>query len=566
MPVEDVDFLIKNSEKDAYLFFVDSTQRNKEVYPTVSEYEVNFTEPFAHVYGLEVLDAMIPSTRYTMDIGRDALFYHLAFLNTNAFANDQSWYELLGQLNQTKDFAKEINVDDPNINGYGNTLTVFEKGTITSVEYSATRTGFKAVELTFLEFLPNEIRENADSYDDTTEFKFSTNNGTFILNMNYSHFNTILPYINTRNIYVDIVASKLILVDIHHITLTSHHTINSTSTIAGIFNTFFYDNPNVLFTLVNVHEVLEHGNYDIYTFQSYMNTLITLRVGYVYNDSTRFMPFNDAGKSLPNILQNTKYGTVEKQSKYKFTISTVNVKFFINFTKSTVMQALGFASKTPTKGETLYYTHDTNWPNKEHYMISTYQTETDKIILSPGVVNLNGLSYVILRCPEIESHMYNSFSYSQNCPGIGMFKLGSLNQIFNVRFDFVNFIKKPFHPIGKLSKVTLRFETTDGLPYDFKGVDHHMLLSVKFYVPRLKEPQHKFHLNPNYNPNFLEYMINDMKIDEEQNDEEEEWDESLDDRRTILNRKYERLIQEQNEYDYSSEEDQDETDIMTQYS
>jgi len=125
-----------------------------------------------------------------------------------------------------------------------------------------------------------------------------------------------------------------------------------------------------------------------------------------------------------------------------------------------------------------------------------------------------------------------------------MFKLSSGNDITHLRFDFVNFVKKPFHPIGKLGRLTFRFEMPNGLLYDFKGIDHNMLMTVKYYVPKGNATASTpALLNPNYRPDYLSYMIEHMRPIKELSDEDEE--------------EYEpdALIREQNKYDYSSGED-----------
>lgn len=562
MPVEDIDFLTKNSEKDSYLFFVDSTQRDKETYPTVSEYTVTFTEPFSNVYGLEVLDAMIPSTKYTIDNKRDTLSYHVALLNQAIFVDDDAWRGVFHNLYSTTSFASCIEVTKPEINGQYNFVTAFVQDTVvlSAMDYDE-KSPYKACEITKLHFLPDvDVSMNAEG-GHTSDTQYKNGDGTtYAISQAFISNNVDLEaYLQRHDVYIDWATSTLWAVHLRGITLEAYHTLNQTTLGPG--GSYIYLNNNIWFTISNVEEKLEHGNYDIFTFQTYLNMVIPNRHSYVYNSVTYYMPYNDPGTSLPNVLQNTVYGSVERQSRYKFTHMTPNTRFYFNLSKTDIASAIGFSSKAPSKGATLYYKTMMDWPNKTHTVVSSVFHNNEYKVLTPGIINLNGLSYVILRCPEIESHMYNSFSYSQNCPGIGMFKLGALNQIINVRFDFVNFIKKPFHPIGKLPKITLRFETTDGDLYDFKGIDHNMLLSVKFYVPRLKDPKHKYLLNPNYNPNFLEYMIGDMRKDDEQNDEEAEWDTGLEDKQTILRRKYERLIHEQNEYDYSSEDENDDFEL-----
>jgi len=91
-----------------------------------------------------------------------------------------------------------------------------------------------------------------------------------------------------------------------------------------------------------------------------------------------------------------------------------------------------------------------------------------------------------------------------------LFKLTSTNDVAQLRFDFINLIKKPFHPIGKLSKITMNFTLSDGTLYDFKGVDFQVLISIKYYAAKNKTEkdlnQVKSILNPNYNPDYLTYI------------------------------------------------------------
>lgn len=570
MPVEDIDFLTKNAEQDSYLFFIDSSQRDKNAFPTVSEYEIRFTEPFSNVFGLEVLDAMIPSTRYTIDTGRDRFKYHLALLNIAKVPNDSTWQDMVTGLSASSSFVKCVKNPEPDVDGYISNITVFQKGTVAIPinGMSSSNSKWKICEVTFVPFTKDvDVRLLSDSTIqlNPSEIAFKADDGqSYALNKLYVEANNLTTLLALREVYVDWNNAKIWIMELSGITLEAFHEINQTN--IGISGNYTFGETGIWFTLSNVMMKLEHGNYDIFTFQTYLNATIPSNHAYTLNETTYYLPFNDPGSSIPSVLQNTIYGNIERQSKYKFSVSTPNSKFILNLSQTLISDAIGFSSKAPTKGAPLFYKEVSIWPrNNNELLVTTTQYGLEQVIITPGIINLNGMSYVILRCPEIESHMYNSFSYSQNCPGIGMFKLGALNQIISVRFDFVNFIKKPFHPIGKLAKLTFRFETTEGLPYDFKGVDHNMLLSVKFYVPRLKEPKHKFVLNPNYNPNFLEYMIKDMHIDDEQDDEEAEWDKSLENKAEILQRKYSSLIKEQNEYDYSSEDDDDEVDIMGRY-
>jgi len=122
-------------------------------------------------------------------------------------------------------------------------------------------------------------------------------------------------------------------------------------------------------------------------------------------------------------------------------------------------------------------------------------------IVSPGRVNLIGSDrYIVLRCPEIESALYGARSFALNTPGIAIFKMGVLGYS-EARFDFNSLSFLPFHPIGKLTRLTFRFETRDGSLYNFRGLNHHLLLAIKYYTPdRLTTPFGGSTLAPDYDP------------------------------------------------------------------
>lgn len=143
-------------------------------------------------------------------------------------------------------------------------------------------------------------------------------------------------------------------------------------------------------------------------------------------------------------------------------------------------------------------------------------------ITSPGVVYLLGTRYCILRCEELDDHLYGSRSYGQFSPGIALFKMFNVNDVAHQRIDFVNFQKKPFHPIGRLDKLSFRYETSDGSLYDFKSANHLLILSIKYYVPSQKRGFSQSVLNPNYQKDYSKYMLGRSVEYREQSDDEDE--------------------------------------------
>jgi hypothetical protein len=142
----------------------------------------------------------------------------------------------------------------------------------------------------------------------------------------------------------------------------------------------------------------------------------------------------------------------------------------------------------------------------------SYQIVSQFGLRSPGLINLTTENFIILRCPEIENHIRGSYSTNESSdPGMGVLNM-DVQGYASGRLDFYSVIYKEFHPIGKLDKLTFRFERkSDRQLYDFKNVNLHFLMSIKFLRPFQKQTFDQSILNPNYNPNFLGYFNNTLE-------------------------------------------------------
>lgn len=148
-------------------------------------------------------------------------------------------------------------------------------------------------------------------------------------------------------------------------------------------------------------------------------------------------------------------------------------------------------------------------------------------IVSPGMLNLASENYLILRCEEIENHLRGSYDVKDFSPGLGVLNI-DVQGYASGRTEFYSVKYKEFHPIGKLNKMKFRFERkTDGQLYDFKNIDLHFMLSIKFLRPTQKEFFNQSILNPNYNPNYLGYFNKTLQdhYDEESSDDDSDIDE-----------------------------------------
>jgi hypothetical protein len=251
---------------------------------------------------------------------------------------------------------------------------------------------------------------------------------------------------------------------------------------------------------------IEIGNYNILTLQTYLKK--------------ELRPYNI------DVRASSVEQRVDKHMKMRFVhynqLTGDSNPFFFDMSKSTIRDVLGF-DELPDPFEVKMYTKITFPMLNSEIVFAATKNNVENVygLTPPGVVNLLGVRYLTLRCPEIESHLLGSIGFGNADIGLGIFKIPSPYETANLKFDFFNFVKKPFHPIGKLNKLSIRFEREPNVPYNFRGINHHVLITLKYYIPTMNVGLTTPILNPNYNPDFLKYMV---ERDEILNDDEDDDD------------------------------------------
>tara|TARA_B110000444_G_scaffold143893_1_gene134653 strand:- start:757 stop:1770 length:1014 start_codon:yes stop_codon:yes gene_type:complete len=237
--------------------------------------------------------------------------------------------------------------------------------------------------------------------------------------------------------------------------------------------------------------------------------------------------------SLPQLIQllnkkliNLKIESLSTPPDVKNKIAfTSPYPFVLDMNKSTLRDTLGFNLTQNVDSGFFTKITDPNIikdKNKFRYFMSKQSNSTHRIE-APGIVDLIGEKYVILNCPEIEEHSTLSLSYSKHNLGLARFKLGTLGyNDENISIQKTSI--REFHPIGKFSRMTLTFKTQSGKLYDFKGANHNITFKIYYYQALTNIPFDKSILNPNYNPDVLEYRMNqiDKQDSEDSSDESSE--------------------------------------------
>lgn len=523
MPIDDVQFLHENSVPDSAMVFVDSSKRNRLFYPTPSEYVVSFDEPLRNVFGMDVLDATIPGTMYNVDTHNNKLRV-VTIDTTKSYALQQAAAKApndivaqedaqakttseevyaLGFCEQVVSWLADVTTDrklivmsddvfDANLPlanqavDDGSGCAVLIRHVIVGVPLVTPK---KAGQDTFM--VMNKLYSVADGNADLSSWITSNEKDVAI---------TLIPSDVTfdRSTFNGASAATPIYDIVYHRALSI-----SAAQYAAYINS--YGKPmaagrvqlKLLYVMRFSTVVLEAGNYTVATL------LLQLQE-----------KLRDAGIDVTS----TSSGTVEKQSIFQFTSNNDN-RFLFSIGNSTCGDLIGFdllanVAINRTGSASRPYTA-VSFGSQERPMFMSVMHDAGMRLVAPGIANMLGVRYITLRCPEIEQHMSSVGKYGKLSTGIGVFKLASANEVAQLRFDFVSLIRRPFHPIGRLTRMTLRFEMTSGTLYDFKGINHQLLVTLKYYSPApatlpggssvVRLPRSV--LNPDYDPDFHKYLI-----------------------------------------------------------
>lgn len=265
---------------------------------------------------------------------------------------------------------------------------------------------------------------------------------------------------------------------------------------------------------------MSFGDYSLATFIEFFNIEINSHI----NDSTdNSIVLEASGLTDPTEITDT--------IQFK-----CNYPFIFNMYDSTLAETLGFNLLIKPEYHNIRYTYNDKLEKKiiidkeeraahlKLFISFNNGSNNENIIIAPGLVCFTGEKYVILRSPEIEEHSFGSLAYTNNNLGIAKFRTNSLG--FNDEKLYITKIPiREFHPIGKLSKITLRFETADKNLYDFKGINHNITLAIFYYEATYKQTENfNSILNPNYTNNFNNYKYTnaEQEIINESDDDEDD--------------------------------------------
>ncbi len=698
MSIEDINYMKENSIKQAYTFIIDSSDRDRYMYPNPNNYVVNFATPFKNIIGLEIIDASIPRAMYTIDVDNNNIYYYIGNNDDDNMDGDKNGDEIIEngvQINNSAHLILKTSILNSNLNTIGssnlNTIDSFNLSSsgiydalgsnlntidrsdtnikiydgryailnnsinIYNIYNNTTYIGGSSVGITFnLCFKPildantscNILNFSYNhTYIDTETDTYSSINIDIAYGINNSYIltftigNTAEPitiiYDNNDDNYINIYWSIMkttwnigIFDKANNVIYTG--VIENCDVIYNVFYTRKYIgkiyggasnwvNDNILllkdFKIYNIaikpDKMIDYLNDNSYGF----NGLI---VWYKMNATTIYKVSNEGNNSIINykVLNDGSISEINYMDVFKkisispgdYTFKSFVKKFnelspsdleitfeetstppeltnlinifskaplIVDMKRSTIAENLGFDLYPTFNNEEKYVFKPSNISDsglvKMFYSRKNNDIEINSkyIITSPGVVYFIGNKYIILRCPEIEEHLYRSLSYSKYTLGLAKFRVESIG-INSEKLSITKIPVREFHPIGKLSRMSLRFETNKGGLYDFKGINHNIIFAIFYYEPVQKNTPAKSILNPEYKMNYIDYLYKQEEIEGDSDDENEDFSrdniddykvkENMYDERGVKLQQFNNYFQKNNDNENEEDEDNEEED------
>lgn len=508
MPIEDVDYLIQHSSEESTTIFVDSGTRDRTHYPFPSEYVVDIQEPVRDVFGFDVLDAVMPNTIYNVDNQNNGIRMLVVDVDGSSASvnSDDALGVELGKLG----FASPILTWIADV---GSTYHIAVVSSSYRIPSNASATP--------------AVYASTDLYFALVENRLSSGLLLVVPSSTPPEGEPSIVYCSTKFIAANAASRTALKAALTVMGSSSFSLVRSGSDAQ----------PQAVVGTTATYDIVTYSPAALSTSQFTSIVASASRPRLLFTASSAFIEigFYNSPTSLQTSVQaaldsslvgaaitveSTSNSGINRQSLFKF-VAPASKRLLLCPDVSTARSVLGFdtvsGSVAGRASAVLRFGGAT-----EPMFASIVDDAIGQVLIAPGLINLLGVRYVTLRCAEIEQYMGNVGKYGPFSTGIGVFKLLGSNEVAQLRFDYVSLIRRPLHPIGRLRRLTLRFELPDGTLFDFKGINHQILFTIKYYIPdprvrgragygerdRDSEPgSRRYVLNPDYDPDFMRFMI-----------------------------------------------------------
>ena len=478
----DVDRMKASGGKFSSTIYVDSAKRNRMFFPNPNKYEVVFSEPFRNVFSVQVLDASIPRTHYNVDSHNNSLCYrqfgvdHAAYIDVGDYTDN----ELLDAINSK-------------LNGI-------------ELEFLSSPSE-RRKQFCFVSESPFVIYPYRSSLRET--LGFDQGNASLMSSLddpsNYEH--TTLSTTGGGSVGIDMRITSASLILYQRFVATEYGSISQLT-----LNLWLNDEAPL-----DPMSSLNQFDMTVRVVRVENAALVNVATSLVSSDALRSSPHD------LRVTNWTHFEDLQQAGSYYLVLNVTNASASVDYNaKVDVVSGIPGDVQLYTRSganmsafdESLItrvneYTHDNGASVEERYLGITSDDDGISMglvmqltiskqrwsVTPPGIYNLLGDRYIILRCKQIENHVmstiksFNSFNAETDAmeekqyeTGIAKFKMSVIG-FREERFDFNILPPQEFHPIGKLTSLTFSFENQDGKPYDFKGVNHTITLAINHYKP-----------------------------------------------------------------------------------
>ena len=475
--VEDVEYLKKYGSKESHLFLIDSSKRDTTLWPTPAEYSIEFETPFRQVYGVDVIDATIPRTQYNVESFNNEFKYTLLKYDgstnvANSFIIEPADYEFNDFIEEFREKAGTTILGEANLMQVSGTYKMDGRTTTRSLKNKMDIRCAHSFRVDPCSIAPvmGLFFDSTTKEDAYTSFPTTNPNAlmeTFRTADIATLSQTATSALKIRQPFVPKVVSGL-----YKMALDCKSTVDNLKCTA----------------------IVKDGNDVVYS------DTVTFYVDIVPTTSPRTQQGVEIvfGWKTPFVM--TRATVNDSNTKIYY----VEIDVDIDDTGGT-LTVYGYNSPTAP------FAQREDSPGGAYSDISGFHMNNEMlayahVVRPPYLYNFTGDTYLQIRCKEIEQHLFRTRAYEKYNAGLAKIPLG-IYGFTNQDFDYASFPPREFHPIGKLSTMTFRFERPNGQLYDFKGIDHTFAMVVRYYTIKDRPFDTKI-LNPNYDPNILSYMNN----------------------------------------------------------
>ena len=517
----DVDYLKSIGHVESFPISIDSSMRDHKAFPTPAEYDVEFESPFTNVVGFDVLDASIPNTMYVVDENNNELAFAIRVSGTGTGRSIRDYLQSLSGSTEFQAIWNDVSHTKLRLKIADSLLRIADVRT--SAGSADAVLVYRMIPIT--QHGPGVDASQALSVDPDKRCKtvYDMGRDAYVATPDGGQPRDLPVY--------KIAGGSFLLVCATSVTGGTSYGL---APAFDVVDSPFGHGERTHYPVIVSGNLVGLDTYGIYTVQpSYYATIsshahelefrrISVEIGDHDIDSlvealSFAIPTYDGSQSKLIELSSTSAINPANYARNKKIRFNARGQFWLDMEKSTIRDVIGFGQIAPD--QSAYRIGNNLRVFESQVSGSAYYLD------SPGVITLIGQRLMTLRCPQIEEHAFSSLAQGKTSAGLGVFKLYEAT-VAHLRFDFIKLARLNFHPIGKLSKIRIRFERLTGQLYDFKSANHHLFISVRFLVPRTDPTRHippDHSLNPDYDPDILRYISKRaVELDESDTDSDAE--------------------------------------------